>query len=87
MYVLIPIHTHSIVDQIINGELCPLIYIPTLCLYYVKSLLGNASSFEVVFATVNCYHVLFAFQTGVIDMDNDWKLLTLLIGGNDLCDR
>ena len=36
-------------------------------------------------ATVN--HVLFAFQTGVIDMDNDWKLLTLLIGGNDLCQR
>ena len=87
MYVLIHIHTHSIVDQIINGELCSLVYIPALCcLYYVNSLLGNASSFEVFFATVN-YHVSFAFQTGVIDMDNDWKLLTLLIGGNDLCQR
>ena len=27
------------------------------------------------------------FQDGEINMDNDWKLLTLLIGGNDLCDR
>ena len=44
MYVLIHIHTHSIVDQIINGELCPLVYVPSLCLYYVKSFLGNASS-------------------------------------------
>ena len=43
-------------------------------------------SFEVSFAT-DSYHVSCAFQTGVIDMDNDWKLLTILIGGNDLCDR
>ena len=27
------------------------------------------------------------FQTGVIDMENDWKLRTLLIGGNDLCGK
>ena len=27
-----------------------------------------------------------SFQTSVIDMENDWKLLTILIGGNDLCD-
>ena len=27
------------------------------------------------------------FQDGEINMDNDWKLLTLLVGGNDLCDR
>jgi len=25
-------------------------------------------------------------ETGVIDMENDWKLLTILIGGNDLCE-
>ena len=29
--------------------------------------------------------ILCAFQNKNVDMENDWKLLTLFIGGNDIC--
>ena len=41
-----------------------------------------------LFLLTSCFIITFAsIEDGEIDMDNDWKLLTLLIGGNDLCDR
>ena len=86
MYVLIPIHTHT--RSIAYRKHCMENFILWFIYQHLRKLIPwQCSLLSNFFATVNCYHVSFTFQTGVIDMDNDWKLLTLLIGGNDLCDR
>ena len=83
MYVLFRINTQCIVEVFL-AENCMEIHI--VWFIYTTTVLGKSFFFEVCFAT-DSYQVSYAFQTGVIDMENDWKLLTLLIGGNDLCDR
>ena len=47
----------------------------------------DASSLQFTFHRSLLLKFHLCFQTGMIDMENDWKLLTILIGGNDLCDR